>query len=303
MKPTSYPRVHLRHGLVTAGLLTLYVCFAAGQVPGESAPAFEVASVRGIDSVTSPQMVIRTPPGGGLEARRVTPRFLIRYAFAIDDSLIVGAPGWTGSARFDVMAKGAADVPAEVTRAMLRTLLRERFNLRSHTEARDLPVYVLVPARRDPQLGRNLRPANVACVERDQAAPRPSRPKSLPPPSQSLPCGLRVAFGHISGGGITMQDVVNVLTQPTSRPVLDQTALVGRFDLVLNFTPEALRVAPSPDRQGAAQLQSDPLPTPADPSAPSIFTAVQEQLGLKLDSSRGQIEVLVIDNVERPDPN
>jgi len=117
-----------------------------------------------------------------------------------------------------------------------------------------------------------------------------------------MPCGLRVAFGHISGGGVTMRELSNVLIQPTGRPVLDRTALTGIFDLVMNFTPEVLRLgtagATNPDA-----AQPDARPVPPDPTAPSIFTAMQEQLGLKLEPSRAQIEVLVVDGIEYPTPN
>lgn len=292
----------LGRALFLGGLLMLHVCFATAQAPSQADLAFEVASVKAIDSVTVPQMVIRTPPGGGIDAMRVTPRFLIRYAFAVDDSLIVGAPEWTWSSRFDVTAKGPPNVPTEATRAMLRTLLRERFMLRSHTENREMPVYALVTVGRASRVGRNLR-RTTGCVERDTAAPRPSPPKALPPPSEPMPCGLRVAFGHISGGGITVGELVRALTQPTSRPVLDHTAMAGQFDLVMNFTPEVLRVTPTPDGPDASQLQPDDVPAPADPTAPSIFTALQEQLGLKLDATKGAIAVLVIDSIDRPTPN
>ena len=273
---------------------------AAGQTASQDA-RFEVASIKPILSVTGPQMIIRTPPGGGINATGVTPRFLIRFAFAIDDALIVGAPAWIGSARFDVVATGPPQVPAETTRGMVRALLRERFNLQSRREARELPVYELRRrTRQDARRGANIRPAAVACIERDARTPRPSPPATLPPAHEPVPCGLRVAFGHISGGGITMEELSTALTQPSARPVLNRTALAGAFDVVLNFTPEALRLAGAPGPDGS---QAD-NPTPAvDRTGTSLFTAVQEQLRLRLDSSRAPVEVLVIDHIERPTPD
>jgi len=273
----------------------------AEQSPSSS-PGFDVISIKPVPSDSPPQMVISTPQGGGINAVRVTPRFLIRYAFAVDDSLIVGAPDWTASARFDVLATGRAGVSADTTRAMVRSLLAERFSLQAHTETRELPVYALAGYGPGGNLGENLRRAPVACIERDPRAARSSPPRALPPPAEPMPCGLRVAFGHISGGGVTMRELSNVLIQPTGRPVLDRTALTGIFDLVMNFTPEVLRLgtagATNPDA-----AQPDARPVPPDPTAPSIFTAMQEQLGLKLEPSRAQIEVLVVDGIEYPTPN
>lgn len=288
-----------------AVLALVGVCLPAHLIAEQSSSPnerFEVISIKPVSSPASPQMVIRTPPGGGVNATQVTPRFLIRYAFAVDDSLIVGVPDWAGSVRFDVLATGPAGVSADATRAMVRSLLRERFNLQTHAETPERPVYQMMAARPDGRLGGSLRRTDVACAERDARAARPTPPKTLPPRTEPMPCGLRVAFGHISGGRVSMEDLANALAQPTSRPVLDRTALVGAFDLVMNFTPEALRLnTPGPLDPGAPQAD-ERLQAP-DPTAPSIFTAIQEQLGLKLEPSRAPIEVLVIDSINRPTPN
>lgn len=197
---------------------------------------------------------------------------------------------------------GPSRLSAETTRGMVRSLLRERFNLRSRREVRELPVYELRQTRPNDRRGENIRPADVACIERDSKTPRPSPPSTLPPAHEPVPCGLRVAFGHISGGGITMEELSTALTQPSARPVSNRTPLAGAFDVVLNFTPEVLRLSGGPDPD-LGRPQADNLSPAVDRTGTSLFTAVREQLGLRLDASRAPVEVLVIDSIERPTPD
>ncbi len=176
---------------------------------------------------------------------------------------------------------------------MMRALLADRFKLAVHTESRELPIYALTLARRDGKTGSQLRPAAVDCVAMFAARGRGGPPPAPPQPGERPPCGMRLGPGNLSGGGVTMAQLSTTLSQFVQRVVVDRTGLTGNFDIDLTWTPDQLpqgRGEPPPGVQ---------LP-PIDPNGPSIFTAVQEQLGLKLDSQRGPVDVLVIDRVEQP---
>jgi uncharacterized protein (TIGR03435 family) len=177
--------------------------------------------------------------------------------------------------------------------AMLRTLLKDRFRLAAHNETRELPAYALVMTRSDNAFGPRLRRSEVSEVDcaarraairrREQVAPQqPGRPPV---------CGSgRTVPGKISAVGWPMEQLVNALTPFAGRVVLERTGLSGLFDVDLEWTPDQLPRQP-PD---------DPEPLRIDPNGPSLFTALQEQLGLKLESTRGPVEVLVIDRAEKP---
>lgn len=245
---------------------------------------FDVVSIRP-NPTTNPQMIIRTPPGGGLNASAVTPRFLIRYAYAIDNSLIVSVPAWAESTRFDVVATGKAD-SLDGTREMVRALLADRFHLRAHLETREMPVYVLTTQRADRRLGAQIRESRVPCIPREPTAARPAPPEILPPSSEAMPCELRNALGHISGGSARIEDLVQSMSAAMSRKVLDRTGLSGPFDLVLNYTPDPVL-----------------LQSPGDADSTPIVTALKEQLGLEMNAAREPIEVLVVDSIDPPTPN
>jgi uncharacterized protein (TIGR03435 family) len=165
---------------------------------------------------------------------------------------------------------------------MLRALLAERFKLVVHHETKEQPVYALVLARPDGKLGAQIKPSTLDCSVQ-------------PPPGQSNGCGMNSSTnnttGLMTGRGRSIQDLGDALSNfVTERMVIDRTGLAGAFDFELRWTPDNLRGAPNP--AGAA---------PSD--APSIFAALQEQLGLKLEAQRAPVEFVVIDKVERPEPN
>ena len=206
------------------------------------------------------------------------------------DAEIAGGPSWLTNDHFDVLAKlpegrgvdidtanaGAAAVsPALLStisqmRGMLRTLLTDRFKLSVHNELRDLPVYELQLDRRDGGLGPRMKKVDVDCV-----AQRTAR---VPPPGNGGPCGgFRVMEqGHIIGHAVTVAVLGQFLELPVSRNVLDRTGLRGTFDVELQYAP------------------------PNDTNGVSVFTAVREQLGLKLESTKAPVDVLVIDRAEKP---
>jgi uncharacterized protein (TIGR03435 family) len=178
---------------------------------------------------------------------------------------------------------------------MLRTLLVERFKLAVHHETRELPVYALVFARSDGKLGSQLHPASVDCealraTGRDRGAPPP-----FPQPGERPTCGMRLGPGQMAGGGYPLSQLATTLSSFVQRVVVDRTGLAGNFDFDLTWSPDQF--------QGGGPLGPLPgseRPVGSDSSAPSIFTALEEQLGLKLASQKGPVDVLVIDRVERP---
>ena len=226
------------------------------------------------------------PPGGQFTATNAPLREIIRAAYSpLPDFLIVGAPDWIRTERFDIVAKAEGNPERAQLFLMLRTLLTDRVKLAVHRETREIPIYALVRVKPGGPLGPRLRSAAVDCVALMAAAQ-----KGTPlPPSNRILCGTRARAGTIAIGGMTMDQISSGLWPQLGRVVVDRTGLQGSFDLDLDFAPES---------PAAASTGAPDAPPQSD--APSIFTAVQEQLGLKLESTRGPVEVLVIDRVERP---
>jgi uncharacterized protein (TIGR03435 family) len=180
-------------------------------------------------------------------------------------------------------------------RLMLRSLLAERFKFTGHNETREMPVYALVKARPDGKLGDKLTPAAVDCAAargRRAGGPPPGPPPGPPAPGQRPECGMMMGPGRVMAGGMSMAEFARSLSQLVGRVVTDKSGLTGGYDFELTYSPEGIGGGPPPLINGA--------PPAIDPNAPTIFTALQEQLGLKLDTERGQVEVLVIDTVDRP---
>lgn len=245
-------------------------------------PQFEVATVRPNNSGESGAS-LGPRPGGRLNGTNQTARNLIRNAFNVQPYQLFGGPDWMDSDRFDIVAKAAdADVdekgmmPYLQFMLRLQALLEDRFKMVTHWENRELPVYALVLVA-DGKLGPNLKVHGGDC---DRA-----RSGESPKPGSALNCGTRMnatpTGAKVTGSGIRMETFARNLAGATGRYVVDKTGLSGSYDLDLEFIPE----------------QS------ADTTGPSLFTAMQEQLGLKLDSQRAPVEVLVIDRLERPTPD
>jgi uncharacterized protein (TIGR03435 family) len=220
------------------------------------------------------------------------------------DYQISGGPKWINSDRFDVEAKAAGDVVrgsvgTRRKQLMLQTLLAQRFKLAVHHEMKDMPVYALVLARRDRTFGPKLRRS-----ELDSAALRgnPNNPP-IPLPTFGTPacdaaggarCSPGLGIGGVfKGGAMTTTELTVYFSRWLDRTVLDRTGLSGAFDVELQFTTEGLPGVPT----GPPGVERPPS------EGPSIFTAVQEQLGLKLESTRGPVDVLVIDHAEKPTEN
>jgi uncharacterized protein (TIGR03435 family) len=270
------------------------------QAASASSPKFEVASVKTNKSGDG-RIMIANQPGGRFTATNVPLRLLIRNAYQLQDFQIVGAPDWITSEHFDIAAKAEGDIPPSPPggppgpmQLMMQALLAERFKLVVHRDTRELQTYALVLARSDRKLGAQLRASAVDCAAMMRG--RNGAPPPGPPPVNERPqCGMRIGPGQMSGGGLPMSQFATVLAPLVQRFVVDRTGLTGNYDIDLTFTPDQMP-------QGTPPPGAPPLP-PIDPNGPSIFTAIQEQLGLKLDAQRGPVSVLVIDGVERPTEN
>ena len=197
---------------------------------------------------------------------------------------ILGYPDWVEKERFDVTATYNPERQRQV-RQMLQTLLDERFSLRVHRETREMPVYELVKTRPDGELGPGLRPSTVDCA---------------PTADKRSPCRLDFRPGLVRGAGMGWGNgeplALNIGVW--DRPIIDKTGLSGAFDIDLQWTPDP---AQARDADAAARAAAAVAATPGD--RVSIFTALQEQLGLRLQPARARLEVLIIDRLERPMPD
>jgi uncharacterized protein (TIGR03435 family) len=278
---------------VLAGVGTVVVVapILAQSVP---LPSFEVTSVK--PTSAGPVSVgvwggagLSFIPGGGFSATNVTLGSVIRLAYGLRDFQTVGGPEWLDTDRFDIQARGPQGAVESEAPRRLQSLLADRFALKVHRETRDGPMYALVLARANGSLGPRLR--------QSQGPPASGRLAGAggqcTPPGPPGPINLRLC-------GVTMAQFVDTwLPMFTGRRVVDRTGLTGGFDLALYFDN---RPFPGVGPGGGLPI-SPQAAEPAAPDAVSIFTALGEQLGLKLEAQTGPVEVLVIDHLERPTPN
>lgn len=272
--------------------------FAPSWLPAQSSPVvasnpeFEVASVKPTKSGGLPPFV-RSPDRF---AMRAPLRVLIQNAYQLlQDGQLVGGPVWLTSDRFDVVAKVPDNTSPEQMPLMLRALLADRFKLVVHTESRELPIYALVLARGDGKLGERIRPGAFDCLgaRANRQLPIASQPRA------QVSCVTRFRPGNVMARGTSLAQLADHLARFVDRVVIDQTGLAGNFDLDLEWTPDNWRMAPD-----GPQLSPDiPRLPPVNPDGPSLFTALREQLGLRLESARAPVKVLVIDSVEQPMPD
>jgi len=282
--------------IVSASIaLSLTVSAEQTQTSAAAPPKFEVASVKAHGSIPGDRRLVFMPNGRFL-ADNVPLRSLIATAYGDPRPLpvyrIIGGPGWIESEAFDIEAKAAdgfANAPtgfADPGRLMLRALLADRFGLVVRQERRAIPVYALTLARKDGRAGPALRPA-----AGDDCVPPP--PPGQPPTRTDLPpCGVARGMGpgKLAGYSATFDQIARILELGSDRPVTNRIEQAGTFTFALEFTPDALT---GPSTNAAA----------GDTPVASIFTAVQEQLGLRLEPSTSEMDVLVIERVERPSQN
>jgi uncharacterized protein (TIGR03435 family) len=263
---------------LAALVLTSVSALAAG-------PQFEVASIRPNNSA-SDTVELGPPAGGRFRATNVSLRMLIMRAYKVKNFEISGGPGWINSDRYDIIA-GAAETGIDEVRfkPMLQALLEDRFQLIAHRETRQMPIYALQPAKSGPRLPE----PTGSCIE----------PGSLPHPTPFTLCGgFHMDAGRLEGRRISMAQFVTALSNFLGRPVIDRTGYAGAFDVHLEFTFDGI-AGLNGGGFGAPVLPSDAV----DSSRPTIFAALQQQLGLRLESQKGPAEILVIDHAEKPAGN
>jgi len=280
----------MRVTAITVILTLLAASVAGAQAPAPApAPAFDVASVK--QNKDGGPSSVRVLPGGMLTVTNNNLRNIIRNAWNITNDQIVGGPDWLDSDRFDITAKASQPFGQDQARAMLQALLADRFGLATHNETRELPVYLLVLARKDGALGPQMKKADVDCAALfASVAAGGKMPERLP--NGNLPCGISVRLnqgqGVVTGNGVAMEQLARNLVGGVGRIVVDKTGLAGYYDINVTFA------ADGPPSAGA------PAAPAPDPGGASLFTAMQEQLGLKLEPGRAPISVLVIDRATRP---
>jgi uncharacterized protein (TIGR03435 family) len=250
--------------------------------------AFDVVSIKRTPPETR-SMGFGFPPGRFITTNYAVKALLV-LAYGVAGFQIGDLPGWTETERFDIDARMPPGPFTQHQRAaMIQTLLVERFKLKTHREQRGLPAYALVLARSDGKLGPALRQTKLNCDEvrarRAAGGTGPTTPEQLIE-CGLLPSGLPGGARRMRAQGVPISDLALALTSSLDRPVFDGTGLTGFFDLDLTFLPQA--------GGPATAAQSD---------APSIFTAVHEQLGLKLEATTNPVDMLVIDSIERPTEN
>jgi uncharacterized protein (TIGR03435 family) len=238
------------------------------------ASGFDVASIRQ-NQTDDVNMGAFAQPGGRFRARNVPVKFLIEAAYDVKDfQVAAGSFSWIGADRFDIEAQAPEGTPAgfEPLKPMLRSLLASRFKLAFHSETRELPIFELVPARGGL---KTQAPKDVSCV--------PPDPKHPQPRERTPFCdNIRTRKGVIEAYGTTMLRLAGALSDAVGRPVVDKTGFTGLFDAHLEFAPDE---------------------STTDPPQPSIGSALQQELAIRLNASKGPVQVIVIDSVERPTEN
>jgi uncharacterized protein (TIGR03435 family) len=268
----------------------------AAQTIGEPSPSFEVATIKPNHSVGQ-QMSAGFQPGR-FTASATTIKRLIAFAYHVKPFQVLGGPSWMSSDKFDIEAKEPDALAEELQKLrtdqarekmglLLQSLFADRFGLKVSHDTKELPVYALVVAKGGPKL--------------QEEKPGATNPNVIKDPEGHVVGrdSISVATGHIAGPGLPMGTLVMLLSFQLNRTVLDQTGLKGKYDVTLQWTPDDGTAAMPAGLEGS----SPGAAPPPDSSGPSIFTAIQEQLGLKLESTKGPVEVLVIDHIERPSEN
>jgi uncharacterized protein (TIGR03435 family) len=276
--------------LLTAALVVVRA-HAQTSKAATAAPSFEVASVKPSKSGINAPGVFRFLPDGSLHAENMPLRDVIRVAYRLRSYQMANWPTWTASEYFDIQAKADGNASEEQRLLMLRHLLATRFKLAVRTETHNGPGYDLVIDGKDGHLGPHLMKSVADCAA--LRAKLPPRPLAPAPNAPLILCGIRNLPGRVFALGVPIETLSNTLVDVVGRPVLNHTQLNGNFDVELTYRPDPM---PAPQ---AIPPDSQPI----DPNGPSIFTAVREQLGLKLEFRRNPFDVFVIEHIERPTPD
>jgi uncharacterized protein (TIGR03435 family) len=276
------------------GMVTAMQSRAQSQADSTSpvAPVYVVTSLKPNNSATGMAKLLFTPYGF---TATTTLQMLIREAYGVQDNQIAGAPNWLDSEKYDIEARMEKSVAAELHKLspdqrtleqqrMLQALLADRFKLSLHRESKELPEYMLVIAKNGPKL--------------QESKAGDTYPNGITGPG-GLPLGphmMRMGRGQLTGQALSMADLVRLLSRRLGRTVLDQTGLTANYDFTLRWTPDEIQGPTLAGTEGGQQ-GTDSAPS-SESSASSIFTAIQDQLGLKLEPQRAPMEILVIDHAE-----
>jgi uncharacterized protein (TIGR03435 family) len=287
--------------------------------PTTSAESFEVAAIRPSNPDPSNPLntvpMMRPQPGGRLVVNNFSLKMLIGSAYELMDFMVDGGPSALMNAKFDITAKasGGAILGQKQIAALLKNLLIERFKLKTHTEQREMRIYDLVIARSDRRLGPDMKPSTSDCSKADElnakrleAMAKGDISAITHQPGAALTCMIapNIAGGpaniSMHGDGQEMKQLVELLTQLTGRYVRDKTGLTGRYDFDMKLDLQMVLAM--------AQGMGVNVPAGAAANIPqsdgsSLMTALNEQLGLKLESVRAPVDVLIIDSVEPPTPD
>jgi uncharacterized protein (TIGR03435 family) len=276
--------------------------------PGSNASAspapsavFEAASIKpqAPSSDGSIRTMLQYPPNGRLTAAGATVKTLICIAYGLSDFQVLGGPNWIEEDRYDVQASPGSALEEQmqkmkseentlVKRQMLQALLTDRFKLTLHHDTKELPIYALVVARSGPKLQE---------TKPDDANPETANAPAHPGNRGRMRMSYDATAVVITASGMSMDGLAHQLASQLNSTVKNQTALNGIYDFTLRFTPDEARMdASGPGSSGGAASLSDNGGT-------SIFAAVQDQLGLKLESKKGPVEVVIVDHVDKPSDN
>ena len=273
---------------IAPGVVLMSAVLTAQQTP----PTFEVVSIKP-NVAADARLGFRTTSGGRVEMTGVTIGTLVTVAFErfpFDDVEVINAPDWVGRDRYDIVAQPADPSASANIPALVHALLTERFSVIAHWEKRERDVYALVLAHPDRPLGPGLTRTEAGCE--GTAAVTGGGPSSVRG-GRGPTCTMGGGPGNLLGNAVTVEMFGRSIGQrELHRRVIDRTGIKGSFDIDLHYRPDL-----GGGRPGG------PPPAPFDPDAPSIFTAIEEQLGLKLVSDHVPVDVLVIDRIERPAPN
>ena len=273
---------------------------ARAEAPDPNVPIyFEVSSVKP-NKDGGQGYGINRAPGGNFRTVNTPPSALITFAYVIQAYQLIGVPDWAKNERFDITAKLGSD-PAPVTppapdhmMLAMRTLLADRFKLKIHKETREMDIYALVMARPGGKPGPALKPSTDECAARP-GGPRPEpgaqQPQGPPRRADGTPifCGFQQPPGMMRFNGFALSMFAQGISARVGRQVVDRTGLTGEWSFELKYSSTPIQGGPA----GAE-------PPPGNPDAPDLFTAVREQLGLRLEATKGPVEVWVVDSIERP---
>ena len=311
----------MRRGICCAGVFALMVWTASAQT-GDAPTTFEVASVKPAAPIMGGMIRVRmaggpgSPDPGQINYSNVTLKNVLMSAYNVKGYQISG-PSWLESERFDIVAKVPKGATKEEFRVMLQNLMAERFKLKLHRESKELPIYALVVGKNGVKMKETPKDDPAADAAKGPQAPPPGAFGEGEPPRirmgkdgmPQMPPGGPGRGGMMmmgNGGKMRMQaskqkvtQIVEMLGNQLGRPVVDQTGLTADYDFTLEYAPDdtmrgpAGMMPPPPDGGGGG------APAPSDSTGPSLMSALQEQLGLKLEPKKGPIDLLVIDSLEK----